>query len=257
MAAASGSTSAGRAAERLGGGEREHRADALAAGEQRVAHRLLEPGGAGLRGEAKALEVVRRPGPGARPGRRRPPRVRSQEALLPLRLGGPAGARVDLGAEPRGQLRAALDEVGRLVARRWPPSGACRPPPRAPRRAPSRESGEFMRALHSPAGPRPRIPFTKPGASAEQSSLAASTASSIATSAGTSGRCSISCSATRRMLRSSGAMRSSVQPLAWRAIELVELVAVAASTPSTSSRVKALASRSSRSSAGRPVTSDW
>ena len=60
----------------------------------------------------------------------------------------------------------------------------------------------------------PRIPFTNFGASAEQSSFAASIASSIATSTGTSSRLRISCSATRRMLRSSGAIRSSVQPTA-------------------------------------------
>src|SRR4029079_8876805 len=47
----------GRAAERLGGREREHRADALAAGEERIAHRLLEPRGAGLGGEAKVLQI--------------------------------------------------------------------------------------------------------------------------------------------------------------------------------------------------------
>ena len=46
-----------RAADRLGRGEREHRPDALAAGEQRIAHRLLEAGRAGLGGEAKPLEV--------------------------------------------------------------------------------------------------------------------------------------------------------------------------------------------------------
>jgi hypothetical protein len=62
------------------------------------------------------------------------------------------------------------------------------------------------------------MPFRNAGVSAEQSSFAASTASLMATSAGTSGRLRSSCSATRRMLRSSGAMRSSDQPLAWRSI---------------------------------------
>ena len=55
------------------------------------------------------------------------------------------------------------------------------------------------------------------GASAPQYSLAISIASSIATSAGTS-VCSISYSATRITLRSSGASRSTAQPLAWASI---------------------------------------
>jgi hypothetical protein len=39
-------------ADRGRGGERQHRPHALATGEQRVAHRLLKPGGAGLVGKA-------------------------------------------------------------------------------------------------------------------------------------------------------------------------------------------------------------
>ena len=44
-------------AERLGGGEREHGADALAAGQQAVAHGLLEALGGGLLGEAQVGQV--------------------------------------------------------------------------------------------------------------------------------------------------------------------------------------------------------
>ena len=55
------------------------------------------------------------------------------------------------------------------------------------------------------------MPFTNAGAPDPHSSFVASTASSIATSAGTSARCNSSWSATRRMLLSSGAIRSSVQ----------------------------------------------
>jgi hypothetical protein len=46
-----------RTPEGLGCGEGEHRPDALATGEQRVAHGLLEPRGAGLAREAKPVEV--------------------------------------------------------------------------------------------------------------------------------------------------------------------------------------------------------
>src|SRR3990172_996760 len=73
----------------------------------------------------------------------------------------------------------------------------------------------------SPAAARtaaPRTPFTNEGASAPQYWRASPTASSSATSVGTSSRCADSCSATRMMLRSSGAIRSSSQPSAWLAI---------------------------------------
>ena len=65
--AASGRTSR-RRAERAGGGEREHRADALAAGQQRVAHRLLEPRGARRVREAQRCEVAPRPPRAGPPG---------------------------------------------------------------------------------------------------------------------------------------------------------------------------------------------
>src|SRR5205807_578195 len=41
----------------LGGGEREHRPDALAARQKGVAHRLVEPGRRGLAREAQAVQV--------------------------------------------------------------------------------------------------------------------------------------------------------------------------------------------------------
>ncbi len=46
-----------RAPDRRGGGKREHRADPLAAGEQRVAHRLLQAGAVRLVGKSHALQV--------------------------------------------------------------------------------------------------------------------------------------------------------------------------------------------------------
>src|SRR4051794_3269334 len=58
------------------------------------------------------------------------------------------------------------------------------------------------------------------------------------------------------MLRSSGAIRSSVQPSLWRSIS-ASISSRSTSTPSTSSRVNSGASRSTRSSSGRPVTSCW
>ena len=48
----------GRMPDRARGGEREHRPDALAAGQQRVAHRLLEAGGVVGGGEAQVGEVA-------------------------------------------------------------------------------------------------------------------------------------------------------------------------------------------------------
>jgi hypothetical protein len=98
--------------------------------------------------------------------------------------------------------------------------------------------------------------LTNFGASAEHSSFAASIASSIATSTGMSPRLCISWSATRRMLRSSGAIRSSVQPTAWRSIT-ASSTSRSRSVPSISSLVNALASRGISSSSGLPVTSRW
>jgi hypothetical protein len=57
------------------------------------------------------------------------------------------------------------------------------------------------------------------------------------------------------MFRSSGAIRSSDQPCAWRAISPSSSSRFA-STPAASSRVNGFAPESS-SSSGRPVTSCW
>ncbi len=43
--------------ERASGGEAEHRSDPLAAGQQRVAHRLVQASGERLLGEVQPLEV--------------------------------------------------------------------------------------------------------------------------------------------------------------------------------------------------------
>src|SRR6185437_2818775 len=69
-----------------------------------------------------------------------------------------------------------------------------------------------------------RMPLTKPGASAPQNCLAVSTASEMAPSGGigaSPGAASgwtISSRAMRMIARSSGAIRSSVQPRAWRSM---------------------------------------
>ena len=48
----------GLTADGASGGERQHRSDALAAGEERVPHRVIQAGrGAAGRGEAKRLQV--------------------------------------------------------------------------------------------------------------------------------------------------------------------------------------------------------
>src|SRR5207249_2550627 len=82
-----------------------------------------------------------------------------------------------------------------------------------------------MRALsRTSRNAAPKTPLTNAGASAPQNVLAVSTASSIApsggigSSAGTSSGCSISISATRMMLRSSGWIRDTDQPWAWRSL---------------------------------------
>ncbi len=129
MAAAAGSSASRRPAEALARGQRQHRADALAARQQRVAHRVHEParrGRAGVvaapgRGEVEALEVAldqlaqvlgvgrrglraggrgmlpapravyRRPGARADPPRRRGPPARGR-ARPAARAGGGGGA---------------------------------------------------------------------------------------------------------------------------------------------------------------------
>ena len=47
-----------RHVDRVGGSEREHRTDALSTREQRVAHRILQPLGSGLRSKPQCLEVA-------------------------------------------------------------------------------------------------------------------------------------------------------------------------------------------------------
>ena len=161
--AASGSTSAGSRAERLGGGERQHRADALAAGQQRVAHRLLEAAPCRARPRSAARRGRRPRAAAAPPGR--PRRVdASEQALLALEPAGRARRAVELGAEPRGQLGAALDASSAAS------SGSSSP--ERSRSATRLELGRELlervgrRSRRAPpprAAPRPRIPFTKPG----------------------------------------------------------------------------------------------
>src|SRR4051812_41075020 len=136
----------------------------------------------------------------------------SEEFLLPgQRFVGLARLRVQRGANARGELGAALDRRGRILRRQVPG-------PQLVGRV--LELGYELLELRchgrvtSVRLTVPRMPLTNFGASAAQSSFAASIASSMATSSGTSVRYSISYSAVRRMLRSSGAIRSSVQPSA-------------------------------------------
>ena len=256
MAAASGQHLLRVAPERLGGREREHRPDPLAAGQQRVPHRLLEPAvrapgrSAAARGNASTRCCSSTGYAGASTGQSR--------RSWPSEPVGRATARVELRSEPSGELGAALDELGGLVGAEL--AGA------QPAGHVLELAGQIVERLGPVTPDRPpprdataaRMPLTKPGASAEQSSFAASTASSMATSAGTSGQDGgARASATRRMLRSSGAIRSSVQPSAWRAIS------ASSSGRSRSTRLHELTRErpgvavEQLVEAGRPVTSAW
>ncbi len=166
----------------------------------------------------------------------RPGHARQPKAAVP----GPPRARR---ARPPARRGRAPRPRARPAPRSAPPARRPATASSSPARSRAAESSSsrmalsrsLTRAATSSLWTAPSIPFTNPGASAPHSSLAASIASSIATSAGTSSRLSSSCSATRRMLRSSGAMRSSVQPSAWRSIS-ASSCSRSASTPSTSSR---------------------
>src|SRR5262249_20066169 len=144
---------------------------------------------------------------------------------------GGAQAAVQLGGRLARQPRALLHEAGgvlRLQLGGAQLRGRLLEPVRE-----GLERGDGAHRAGSPAAPpsasrsrsaAARMPLTKPGASVPQYALAVSTASSIAPSGGigcspgTSPGCSISNRPTRRIERSSGAIRSSVQPSAWRAI---------------------------------------
>ena len=95
-----------------------------------------------------------------------------------------------------------------------------------------------------------------------QKVFALSTASSIApsggigSSAGTASGWSISTSATRMMLRSSGWIRCTDQPCAWRSITSSSSCARSAAA-CASARANSDASASSVSASGRPVRSCW
>src|SRR5207302_7133935 len=154
--------------------------------------------------------------------------VGSEQLALPRRRlgGGVARAAVQLGAGLGGEAGARLDQLGGLLGRQGVVAQAGGRVTQA-----SGELAEFVEGVgHRAEGfsrtsrsAAARMPLTNPGASAPQYVLAVSTASSMAASGGigrspaTSSGSRSSSSATRRMLRSSGAMRSSVQPWEWRA----------------------------------------
>ena len=245
------------ATERLGGREREHRPDALAAGEQRVAHGLLEAGGAGLGGEAQALEIRSRPSPGARPDspqarsfdsaqRRRSwpsdsaaPRARasisapSRAAISAQRSTRSAASSAStasarsLSATASSSSARAVERVGRAHA--TAPFSLCTAP-----RTPLMNPGRRRRT--APSRPRPpRRSRPRPGRPAGCAARGPPRAGCCAPAA-RSGRAT----SRSRVARSTRPARRA-----------------RASTPSTSSRVNGVASRSTSSGAGRPVTSDW
>ena len=143
------------------------------------------------RRRSAASRGSRRPGAGARPGRRAVI-ARSQQALLALGLAAPTRLRASSSAPIRGassaqrSTRSAASSASIASERSLSATASSSA-------ASSSSPGASLIAMRPPrAARRPRMPLTKPGASAEQSSLAASTASSIATSAGTSSRWSSS-----------------------------------------------------------------
>ena len=134
------------AAERARGGQREHRPDALAAREQRVAHRLLEARGGGLAGEAQARRGSPRPARagGRGTGGRRPPSSRARACSRAQReLARRAGAAVGR-AHARGR------------APRSPPPPGARTRRRARRRARARARRRAARPRRARAARRAR-----------------------------------------------------------------------------------------------------
>ena len=236
------------------------------------------------------LPVLRRPlrrgraaphaGPGARPGG---PRAGQQRRRLRGRLRAHHRRRErftgrdvllvpDDPEEGRGQVLLSL--------RQRKGSGAEAHPARAQPRLPRPQGLPLVPLRHrARLGRRPRAyaalpllrasrstaastPLTNPGASAPQNAFAVSTASSIAPSAGI-GRSpsirsgwSISSSAVRRIARSSGAIRLTVQPFAWRADLLVERLRVVGRRVRERARERRGVALE-QSSSGRPVRSCW
>ncbi len=118
---------------RLGGREGEHRADALAAGEEAVAHGVLEPLGRGLVREAQAGEValdLLTQVLGVRGGLRRPrlgASAHDSSASCPASRPRPplicrTHTRVELGAGLGGDAGAIVDERGGAVGVELPGS---------------------------------------------------------------------------------------------------------------------------------------
>ena len=218
---------------RLGGGERKHGTDPLAAGQQRVAHRLVQARGQTLLGEAHLLQVALHFGPqvfgiggcGDRAG------VHYSSESWPGARRQHLGARTALElrrSRAVGQRRALVHQRRRRVSGELAGTQLLRGPFQAPDQLIKgvgrviHEIGAFSRTSRSAAA---STPLTNAGASAPQKVFALRTASSIAPSGGigppargVASGCRISISATRRMLRSSGWMRCTDQPCAWRSI---------------------------------------
>ena len=219
----------GIAADRDRGREREHRADPLARREQRVAHRLDEPGEVGAVGEARPRRGRRRP---ARAGDRgRCARSRATTAALPCALAGssaPARARRSSStlASPASAAHSSTSVAA--ASAESSPERSCSP---ARSSRPISASSWSSGAAHGPSFSRTSrriassMPLTKPGASARAEHLRASRpprrSRPRAGSAARPGRRRRAASRPARRagsLRSSGAIRSTVQPCAWRPI---------------------------------------
>ena len=153
------------------GGERQHlaggrgraprrwraRAPAGSACRRPAASSASPPRGAAVRGarpRSAGPRGRRRPAAAARPGRRRRATRQSRRSWPSSRPRRARALRVELGAEPRGQLGAALDERRRPRRRRARPSAAARPRPPARPRAP-RAVGALTSRPPPRAAPRP------------------------------------------------------------------------------------------------------
>ena len=246
--------------------QREHRPDPLAAGEQRVAHRLLEPRGLGDRREAQLVEVVldqlaqvvrvgavapagrlarRRHGPS--PARPRAARPRSPRSPWPTRSAA-SRARASASSSPSSGSRRR-SAISRSRSR------AARSTHRAKRYTPYARPG-IAQACSARAA-APRMPLTKPGRVGAAvplrelhrlvdrdlgrdvvavAKLVQGHAHDAPLQRRRSARGPSRCAS--RAISSSSSSRCS-------------------STPSTSSRVNGFGVRRAASSSGRPVTSRW
>ena len=244
--------------------------DPLAAREQRVAHRLLETGGGGLADEAQPVEVVLDPGPQVvRVARRRRARACSQQRQSWPGRAAAVGAAARRGRGGRARLPPRR-RAGR-TRRRAPPPARARARRSATRRPCARAARQARRCGSSGIDRRACLALAQRRAQDAVDEARRLGAAELLRgldglddralrrdrrSPSTRSGWSISSSATRMIARSSGAIRASVQPSAWREIRSSSSSGCPRSAWA-SARVNAPASPSNTSSSARPVSSCW